>query len=161
MEDIKDGIVTKDSIVGITYSIEINGEVEDKFSDRHFNYDQRTGSTLPGLKDSLIGKKIGDEVDGNFLGLNGYKLKITGGTDKDGFPMIPSLNGTVRKKVLLSKPPGFHPTKKGERRRKTVRGNTISFDIDPLAVEYNYLNIKNNKEKRLLLISAQVSNKIE
>jgi len=63
MEDIKDGIVTKDSIVGITYSIEINGEVEDKFSDRHFNYDQRTGSTLPDLKDSLIGKKIGDEID--------------------------------------------------------------------------------------------------
>jgi small subunit ribosomal protein S6e len=30
---------------------------------------------------------------------------------------------------LLSGPPGFHPRKKGERRRKTVRGNTISEDI--------------------------------
>lgn len=77
----------------------------------------------------LVGKKIGDEIDGNLLGLAGYKLKITGGTDKDGFPMHPSVHGPGRKRVLLSGPPGFHPTKKGERRRKTVRGNTISFDI--------------------------------
>ena len=36
---------------------------------------------------SLIGKKIGDEVDGIFISLPGYKLKITGGTDKDGIVM--------------------------------------------------------------------------
>ena len=77
----------------------------------------------------LVGKKIGDEIDGNLLGLAGYKLKITGGTDKDGFPMHPSVHGSGRKRVLLSGPPCFHPRKKGERRRKTVRGNTISFDI--------------------------------
>ncbi len=78
---------------------------------------------------SIIGKKIGDEFDASFLGLEGYVLKITGGTDQDGFSMHPSLEGTVRKKLLLSKPPGFHPRKKGERRRKTVRGNTIAEDI--------------------------------
>ncbi len=77
----------------------------------------------------LVGKKIGDEIDGNLLGLAGYKLKITGGTDKDGFPMHPSVHGPGRKRVLLAGPPGFHPRKEGERRRKTVRGNTISFDI--------------------------------
>ena len=31
---------------------------------------------------SLIGKKISDEVDGIFVSLPGYKLQITGGTDK-------------------------------------------------------------------------------
>ena len=36
---------------------------------------------------SLIGKKIGDEVDGIFISLPGYKLKVTGGTDKNGFAM--------------------------------------------------------------------------
>ncbi|MEM5794569.1 MAG: 30S ribosomal protein S6e [Candidatus Aenigmatarchaeota archaeon] len=77
----------------------------------------------------LIGKKIGDEFNGEILGLIGYTLKITGGTDKDGFPMHPDVKGMGRKKVLLSSPPCFHPTKKGERRRKTVRGNTISEDI--------------------------------
>ncbi|MCS7106322.1 MAG: 30S ribosomal protein S6e [Candidatus Aenigmarchaeota archaeon] len=77
----------------------------------------------------LIGKKIGDEFNGDILGLPGYTLKITGGTDKDGFPMHPEVHGMGRKKVLLSSPPCFHPRKKGERRRKTVRGNTISEDI--------------------------------
>lgn len=77
----------------------------------------------------LIGKKIGEEFNGDLIGLQGYVLKITGGTDKDGFPMHPKVEGSVRKKVLLSEPPCFHPRKKGERRRKTVRGNTISEDI--------------------------------
>lgn len=77
----------------------------------------------------IIGKKIGDEFNGEIIGLKGYKLKITGGTDKDGFPMHPSVPGMGRKKVLLSKPPCFHPKKKGQRKRKTVRGNVISEDI--------------------------------
>jgi len=75
---------------------------------------------------SLIGKRIGDEIDGDFAGLAGYTFKITGGTDKDGFPMHPQVRGTVRKKVLLSSPPGYHPEKKGQRKRKMVRGDTIS-----------------------------------
>jgi len=77
----------------------------------------------------IIGKKIGEEFNGEIVGLPGYKLVITGGTDKDGFPMHPSVPGPGRHRVLLAGPPCFHPTKKGERRRKTVRGNTISEDI--------------------------------
>ncbi|MEM5832429.1 MAG: 30S ribosomal protein S6e [Candidatus Aenigmatarchaeota archaeon] len=77
----------------------------------------------------LIGKKIGEEFDATPLGLPGYTLKITGGTDKDGFPMHPNVEGMVKKKVLLSGPPCFHPEKKGQRKKKTVRGNTISEDI--------------------------------
>jgi small subunit ribosomal protein S6e len=77
----------------------------------------------------LIGKKIGDELNGDLLGLPGYVLKITGGTDKDGFPMHPSVEGSVKKRVLLSGKPCFRPKKRGERKRKTVRGNTISSDI--------------------------------
>jgi len=77
----------------------------------------------------IIGKKIGDEFDASFIGLPGYVLKITGGTDKDGFPMHPNVEGMVKKKVLLEGPPGFHPERKGQRKKKTVRGNTISEDI--------------------------------
>jgi small subunit ribosomal protein S6e len=77
----------------------------------------------------LIGKKIGEEFDASPLGLTDYILKITGGTDKDGFPMHPEIEGAVKKKVLLSEPPGFHPERKGQRRKKTIRGNTISSDI--------------------------------
>jgi small subunit ribosomal protein S6e len=77
----------------------------------------------------IIGKKIGDEINLDFLGLVGYKGKITGGTDKDGFPMHPAVSGPGRKRILLSKPPCFHPKLKGQRKRKMVRGNTISEDI--------------------------------
>ena len=83
----------------------------------------------------LIGKKIGEEFNGDLIGLPGYILKITGGTDKDGFPMHPSVPGSVKKKVLLSGKPCFHPRKKGERKRKTVRGNTISADIVQINVK--------------------------
>ncbi|BES82617.1 30S ribosomal protein S6e [Pyrodictium abyssi] len=79
--------------------------------------------------DQLIGLKIGDTFDGGLVGLPGYQLKIRGGSDSSGFPMLPSIPGPVKKRVLLSGPPGFHPREKGERRRKTVRGNTITHDI--------------------------------
>jgi small subunit ribosomal protein S6e len=77
----------------------------------------------------LMGMKIGDEFDGLFVSLPGYKLKITGGSDKDGYPMRGDLPGQQRKKIVLSGGVGFHPKMDGQRRRKYVRGNTISADI--------------------------------
>ncbi|MEM1643595.1 MAG: 30S ribosomal protein S6e [Desulfurococcaceae archaeon] len=76
----------------------------------------------------LVGLKIGDLIDGSIVGLKGYKLLITGGSDSSGFPMIPAIPGGVKKKVLLSSPPGFHPRERGERMRKTVRGNMITLE---------------------------------
>jgi len=78
---------------------------------------------------SLIGKKIGDEVDGIFISLPGYKLNITGGTDKDGFAMKKDLPGTTRRRLLLTEGKGFKPLEKGMRKKKSVRGNTINQDI--------------------------------
>lgn len=77
----------------------------------------------------LIGRKIGDKIEGSLIGLNNFTLEITGGSDKDGFPMRYDLNGDIRKKVLLSRGPGFNPTRKGMRKRKYVRGNIISEEI--------------------------------
>ncbi len=77
----------------------------------------------------FVGRRVGEEIGGDAFGLPGYTFKITGGTDKDGFPMHPSLQIPGKKKVLLSSPPGFHPRRKGERRAKTVRGAIISDDI--------------------------------
>ncbi len=84
---------------------------------------------------SLFGKKISDEFNGDLIGLNGYSLKITGGSDKDGFPMNPSVETVGRRRVLLKGPPGFHPKIKGERKRRTVRGNTLSEDIQQINVK--------------------------
>jgi small subunit ribosomal protein S6e len=87
---------------------------------------------------ALLGLKIGDEIDGGLVGLKGYKLVITGGSDISGFPMRPDIPGPVKKRVLLSGPPGFHPKEKGERRRKTVRGNTIAPDIVQINTKIKY-----------------------
>ncbi len=76
----------------------------------------------------LIGLRIKDEIDASIIGLKG-KLVITGGSDNSGFPMRPDIPGGAKKRVLLSQPPGFRPKRKGERRRKTVRGNMITEDI--------------------------------
>ena len=84
---------------------------------------------------SLIGKKIGDEFSGDMLGLSGYSLKITGGSDKDGFPMHPDVSGQVKKKIILDKKPGYHPANKGNRKRKTIRGNTIAQDTVQINVK--------------------------
>lgn len=83
----------------------------------------------------IVGKKIKEEFSGDLIGLTGYTLQITGGTDKDGFPIHPSVKGPGRKKVLLSGVPGFHPRLKGQRKRKMVRGDTISQDIVQINVK--------------------------
>jgi len=78
---------------------------------------------------SLVGKNIGEIVDGIFVGLPGYKLKITGGSDGNGTPMRKDLPGNKRRKILLSDSLGFHETYPGERRRKALRGSAISNEI--------------------------------
>jgi len=77
----------------------------------------------------LVGRRIGEVVDGSVLGLAGHKLQITGGSDKDGFPMRPDVHGGVRREVVLSGGIGFNPKNEGERKRKTVRGNIITDEI--------------------------------
>lgn len=77
----------------------------------------------------LQGKKLGEEIDGSLIGLKGYKLKITGGSDKEGFPMREDLTGTARRKILVSGGTGYNPKRKGVKTRKSVRGNAISDGI--------------------------------
>mgnify|MGYP005853416561 CR=1 FL=1 len=83
----------------------------------------------PSESRGLIGLTIGDEFDGSIIGLSGYKLKITGGSDKNGFPMKKTVPGARRIRSLVSGGVGYKPRRDGERRRKTFRGNTISDDI--------------------------------
>ena len=67
--------------------------------------------------------------DGQIVGLDGYTLKITGGSDKNGFAMKKDVDGPRRIKSLLTGGVGYNPKADGVKRRKTVRGNTISDDI--------------------------------
>jgi small subunit ribosomal protein S6e len=77
----------------------------------------------------LIGKRIGEIMDGAVADLPGHKVQVMGGSDKDGFPMRPSVHGGVRRRIVLSGGVGFNPTTEGLRRRKTIRGNVITDEI--------------------------------
>lgn len=79
--------------------------------------------------DSLVGKIIGEIINGGLVGLPGYELKITGGSDFSGIPMKRSVHGPVKKKLLLSKGPGYKPKRRGEKKRKVVRGSEITDDM--------------------------------
>ena len=78
---------------------------------------------------TLVGRRIGEVVEGALVDLPAHKIKIVGGSDKDGVPMRPSVHGGVRRRVILSGGVGFNPKNSGERRRKTVRGNVITDEI--------------------------------
>ncbi|MGQ9641971.1 MAG: 30S ribosomal protein S6e [Candidatus Bathycorpusculaceae bacterium] len=92
----------------------------------------------------LIGRKLGEIIDGSVVDLPGHKVQITGGSDKDGFPMRPNVHGGVRREVVLSGGVGFNPETGGARRRKTVRGNVITDEI----VQVNMKIVEKPKEKK-------------
>jgi len=82
----------------------------------------------------FIGLRIGDEVDAQILKdyiqvPPGFKIRITGGSGIEGAPMHPGVRGPVKRYALLSEPPGHWPTRRGLRKRKLVRGDTISEHI--------------------------------
>ncbi len=86
------------------------------------------------LAQRFVGLKIGDEIDGtvlkDFIELpKGVRLKITGGSGIEGAPMHPGIPGPVKRYVLAEGPPGYRPPKRGMRRKKLMRGNTISDSI--------------------------------
>ncbi len=101
----------------------------------------------------FLGKKIGDSVDGMFVGegdqsLTGYKLEITGGSDLTGRPMRSDIDGGGVKSVLITAGVGYkgkkYVKKKGKtyrykydglRRRRNLRGNVISQDTRQISLK--------------------------
>lgn len=90
--------------------------------------DTKTGKTYQKAveDETLVGKKLGDSVSGDFLGLEGYELHIRGGSDFAGFPLRADIDGPVRKKALLGSGVGVKVDRKGMKKRKTVCGNQIT-----------------------------------
>lgn len=77
----------------------------------------------------LLGSKIGDILDSSVIGLTQGKIRITGGSDKSGTPMRQDIHGGVKKYVLLSKGVGMQNVGEGTRKRKLIRGNTVTEEI--------------------------------
>ena len=103
------------------------------------------------LKDSdanaLLGLQLGNETDAAIVGLSG-KLKLTGGSDKSGVPMRNDIHGAARKQVLLSRGVGLQNADTGQRKRKLMRGNTLSEEIYQVNCKFDgELLVENTEEK--------------
>ncbi|MGP6220353.1 30S ribosomal protein S6e [Caldiplasma sukawensis] len=98
--------------------------------------DRKTGKTYkkevkPENMKLLNRLSIGDEIDGIFFEIPGYKLKITGGSSVDGFPMKKDLPMQGKKRILVKYSSGERG-KKGLRKRVTFRGNILGEDISQI-----------------------------
>ncbi len=92
--------------------------------------DPKTGKSMQKeVKDNeatpFVGKKLGEKVNGEGFGLQGYEFSITGGSDKSGFPMRKGILSN-RKRILTYGGVGFKGAAKGIKKRKTVCGQTIN-----------------------------------
>jgi small subunit ribosomal protein S6e len=88
-----------------------------------------TASEVEGARaQALIGRSLGEIIDGSALGISQGRIMISGGCDKNGIPMRGDVHGGVKKYIVLSSGPGFRPTRHGERRRKLVRGRIVTYE---------------------------------
>lgn len=99
--------------------------------------------TLEKNKNPLVGKKVGETFNGALIGLPGYEMKITGGSDDSGIPIRHDVHGPVKKRLLLANGPGYKPHDRGIRKRKTIRGNEITDNM----TQINAVVLKFGKEK--------------
>lgn len=82
-------------------------------------------------------KRIGQEVEGEHVGeeFKGYTFKISGGNDKQGFPMKQGVLIPNRVKLLMGKGVScYRPRRNGERKRKSVRGAIVGPDMAVLSL---------------------------
>jgi small subunit ribosomal protein S6e len=105
-------VVVADPDSGATYQRDVDGQDANRF----------------------LGKSIGDEADGGAVGLDGYTVEITGGSDDAGRPMRGDVSGPDLKEVLLDGGTGYKPARDGERKRVTVRGAEVSDAVAQLNV---------------------------
>merc|ERR1712196_383996 len=80
-------------------------------------------------------KRMSQEVDADSLGdeFKGYRFQITGGNDKQGFPMMQGVLCADRVRLLLKKGSKcYRQRRTGEMKRKSVRGCIVSHDLSVL-----------------------------
>lgn len=104
-------VVVGDPDTGQSYQVEVTGNDANRF----------------------LGRALGEEVDGAAIGLDGYTLALTGGSDTAGRPLRADLPGGNLRQVLADeRTVGYKPTRDGERRRVTVRGGEINEEVAQL-----------------------------
>lgn len=105
-------VAVSDPETGTTYQVDVSDQDANRF----------------------IGRDLAEEVDGSAVGLDGFTLELTGGSDNAGRPMRADVTGPNLKEVLLEGGTGFKPSRDGERKRVTVRGREVSADTRQINV---------------------------
>ncbi|GAB3413600.1 30S ribosomal protein S6e [Haloparvum alkalitolerans] len=106
-------VVVADPDTGATFQREVDGQDANRF----------------------LGLSLGDEADGAAVGLDGFTVEITGGSDETGRPMRADVPGTSLKELLLEGGVGYEPSREGERKRVTVRGAEVAEDVAQINVK--------------------------
>ena len=73
----------------------------------------------------LVGRRLGEVLDASTIGLSG-KIMITGGSDRAGFPMRADTLGGGKNYVLMTRGVGYRAKVEGGKKRKRLRGITIT-----------------------------------
>jgi ribosomal protein S6E (S10) len=84
---------------------------------------------------TLYDLRVAAEIDGGNLGdeYTGYVFRISGGNDKQGFPMKQGVISNGRVRLLLKEGSScYRARKSGERKRKSVRGCIVGPDLSVL-----------------------------
>jgi len=85
----------------------------------------------------FLDKRISQEVDASCLGneWKGYVVRISGGNDKQGFPMKQGVLTNNRVRLLLARGHScYRERRSGERRRKSVKGCIVDSNLSVLAL---------------------------
>jgi small subunit ribosomal protein S6e len=80
----------------------------------------------------LYDKRMSHEIEGDILGddFKGYMFRISGGNDKQGFPMKQGVLRADRVRLLLGKGAScFRERRAGARKRRSVRGCIVGPDL--------------------------------
>ncbi len=101
--------------------------------------------------EAFIGKKIGDVIKGDMIkefSLSDYEFTITGATDNAGFPALAFIEGSGRKKVLLTRGKGLRKIRKKKKLKKPVRGLRIRKAIHGNIIDdsISQINLKVTKQ---------------
>merc|ERR1712201_25600 len=95
-------------------------EIEDERKMRPF-YDKR-------MAQEVSAESLGDEW-------KGYVVRISGGNDKQGFPMKQGVMTNGRVRLLMKKGHScYRPRRTGERKRKSVRGCILDGNLAVLSM---------------------------
>jgi small subunit ribosomal protein S6e len=99
---------------------------------------------------ALLKKRIGDKISGSDIGMEGYELEITGGSDKCGFPMRKGILQVRQRITVEGEGTGFSGKDRNKKKRKglKIKKTVCGEMIDSGIVQVNLKILKEGKVEK-------------